>query len=149
MSDNIIDKWEEEITESAELEALGEICLYRDNEYSLHFDPTDKQTKGFSLNPYVKIYDDGSYIKAKSDIRTDLDDGHLSSHKDGKKDLKMNDKLAKKTEDIINNGICNTGSYKGEKVIDVINKALKEKYDKNCLYIDNVDFSNYYSGKKK
>lgn len=143
--EEILESWD---NESDEMEVLDEICLYREDGYSLHIDPTITQNKGFSLSPYVKVYDNESYTKAKYSARIELDDGHVVYHKDGKKNLKVTDDIANKTEDLVNNGVCNNGSYEGQKIIDIINNIMPGLYT-DYTHIDSVDLSNYYEGKKK
>ena len=149
-----IDQWEQEISEQLGLEALNEFEIYRDNELSIHIDPST-QRSGFGYSPYIKVYH-RSYKLSKDELRIELDDGHIvDTHTDrGKKfdNMKMTKKLATNLTDIINNKSCNRGPHTGEQILDAINNELDNIYRDTKIkvnHIEKVDLSNYYTGPKR
>lgn len=149
-TNSIIDQWEQEITEQAELEALNEVGIYKGEGILIRIDAVDTEEKGFPGDPYIKVFDSESYSKAKHELRISIDDARIIDHADHFKSMKVNSSLVKKLNKIVNNSKSNLGNHKGETVIDALYNTIDDKYGKGSVKRkDYIDFSDYYTGPRK
>ena len=78
------------------LKSLNEHVVYKNPNKDKYFISIDFSTgygKALALDPYFKVYKGKSYTQSDEDVRFYLKDGHSDKHDDGKKLLKVNDRL--------------------------------------------------------
>ena len=117
----------DEIELYSEMVNLNEDVVYNANKdkYIIAIDPSPTYRKALLKDPYFKVYEGNSYRTAERDIRFHIKDGLSDKHKDGKKELKVTNKLIDWIAETMSKPTT-LKKYSGITVYDAIWKVLYE-----------------------